>query len=102
MRHRVNRETGSLIAEAGAAFAFLFPLLVVVLYVTLEASYAYTIKSTLDQASRQACRDLAIAYGQNPAIATNRGLQDSQVFDRIRVNNIINNSQQFNNPAWNT
>jgi len=44
---------------------------------------------------------MAIAYGQDNQIKDSRTLQNKLVFDSIRINNIINSSQQFENPKWN-
>ena len=93
---------GAMIAEAGATMALMLPILIVVIFVGLEASYAYLIKSSLSEGAREAARSLAIDYGLDPAIASSRSAQDAQVFNNIRINNIINNSQQFDNPVFNT
>ena len=95
-------QQGSTIAETGASMAIMIPLIMVMLFVVVEATRAYTIREALAQGSRQAARELAVQYGVNPAIATSRTLQNSLVFDNIRVNNIINSSNQFSNPVWNT
>jgi hypothetical protein len=69
----------------------------------MEASYAYLIKESMAQGARQAARDLSIYYGQNgSAIASNRTLQDSMVFDKIRITNMIKSSSQFANPVFQT
>jgi len=56
----LRRQHGVSIAEAAAALSLLLPLMVCVLYVVLESSYAYLIKSSLTEAARQAGRDLSI------------------------------------------
>jgi len=89
-------------AEAAAAIALLLPLLILVIFVVLEASYAYLIKNSLAQASREAARDLAVQYGQDPTIAGSRTLQNTQVFDKIRINKIVAASQQFDDPVFAT
>jgi hypothetical protein len=99
---RKNRGRGATIAEAGAALGLLLPLAFTVIFVVLEASYAYMIKSSLSQASRQAARDLAIAYGQNPSIQSDRSLQNVQVFDNIRIKDMVADSAQFEDPTFQT
>lgn len=93
---------GATIAETGAAMALMIPLLFAVLFVVLEASQAYMIKESLAQGARQAARNLAVEYGKDSAIQYRRDLQDAQVFDQIRIVNIINASEQFSDPEWNT
>lgn len=98
----LRRRSGVSIAEAAAALSLLLPLMVCVLYVVLESSYAYLIKTSLTEGARQAGRDLSIAYGQDPSISTDRTLQDVQVFDKIRIAHMINASEQFSDPVWDT
>jgi hypothetical protein len=100
MRHRNN--SGAAIAESAASLALLLPLAILLIFVVAEVSYAYLIKSSLSQAARQAARDLSVAYGKNPAISTNRSLQDSTVFEHIRLHNLVNSNQQFSDPVWQT
>ena|SRR5262249_8069635 len=103
MRHaRHRRKQGVSIAEAAAALALLLPLLFLVIFVVLEASYAYLIKNSLAQAAREAARDLAVQYGQDPSIAGSRTVQNTQVFDKIRINKIVADSTQFDDPVFAT
>jgi Flp pilus assembly protein TadG len=104
MSKRIRRQaTGATIAEAGAALGLLLPLAFTLIFVVMEGSYYYLIKDSLSQASRQAARDLSIAYGQNGGtIANSRALQNSMVFDRIRIRNMVNASAQFDNPVFQT
>ena len=90
------------IAEAAAVTSLLLPLLILVLFVVVEATQAYLIKNSLAEAARQAARDLSVEYGQDPAVAGSRSLQDTLVFDKIRIKNVVNDSQQFNNPVFDT
>jgi Flp pilus assembly protein TadG len=93
---------GSSLAETAASLALLFPLLVVMLFVMLETSYAMFLKAMLAEASRTASRNLAIAYGQNPLVANNWSLEDSNVLQKVRIANVVNASAQFDPPIWNT
>ncbi|MBI4532547.1 MAG: pilus assembly protein [Candidatus Melainabacteria bacterium] len=102
MKTACRHSNGVAIAEAAASISLLLPLFMLMVFVILEASYAYLIKDGLAHAARQASRDLAIAYGKDPVIANNRSLQNAQVFDRIRIQNIVNSSQQFDDPVFNT
>ncbi|MBI4534606.1 MAG: pilus assembly protein, partial [Candidatus Melainabacteria bacterium] len=97
-----SRSKGAAIAEAGAAMCLILPVVFVVLFAVLEASYAYLIKDNLTQAARAAARNLAIAYVQNPDIVGNRALQESMVLDRVRLANFVNDSRQFDDPTFDT
>lgn len=99
---KARKQRGFTIAEAGASMALLLPLVIMLVFVVLEASYAYLIKTSMSQAAREAARDLAIAYGQNPAIASDRSLQDSLVFNNIRIPKMVASSQQFEDPVFDT
>jgi hypothetical protein len=101
-RMRSRRLRGFSIAETAASLALLFPLLFVALFVTVETAYGMFLKACLSEASREAARNLAIAYGQNPQVANNWGLEDSMVLSKIRIHNVLNNSAQFDPPQWNT
>jgi Flp pilus assembly protein TadG len=102
MRKIKRKNSGVAIVEGAASMVILLPIMFLVMYVALEVSYMYVLKSSLAEAAREAARNLAIAYGQDPAIATDRGLQDSTVFDKLRIGAIINSSAQFDNPVFNT
>ncbi len=99
---QVRRRSGATIAESAASLALLLPLTFMIIFAVLEASYAFMIKNSLSQGARRAARDLSIAYGEDPAIASSRALQETQVFDNIRIVNIINDSDQFDDPVWDT
>jgi hypothetical protein len=92
-KHR--RKNGSGLVEAAAALVLLLPLFLVLLAVTAEVVQVYLIKDALTAASHQAARQLTLSYWQNSQIATSRSLQESTVFDKIRINNMIVNSAQF-------
>jgi len=99
---RERSERGVSIAEAAASMSLLIPLVVLLMFVVLEVSRAFFMREILDQAARQAARDLAIAYGQQPGLANSRSLQETLVFDKIRVQNIVNDSAQFSDPIFDT
>jgi Flp pilus assembly protein TadG len=95
-------ESGISIVEAAASLSLLLPLMIVIVFVILEVSGAYLIKTSLSQGARRAARDLAVAYGQNPAVAGSRSLQNAMVLDNVRIPNMINDSRQFNDPVFDT
>lgn len=94
--------SGAALVEAAGALALLFPLVVLITYAVIEVSYAYVISSSLSAAAHQAARNLVIAYWKNSDIATSRGLQDTEVFDQIRIQNILNDSRQFEQASFQT
>jgi hypothetical protein len=97
-----RKQTGAGIAEAAAALSLMLPLSVAVIFVALESSYAYTLKSSLAEGAREAARDLAIAYGQDRSVADSRSSQNTKAFDKVRITNIINDSLQFDDPVFKT
>lgn len=100
IKQRANN--GAVIAETAAAMVLLLPITICIIFVILEASQAYLIQQSLDQAAREAARNLAVQYGQNNSIAGNRITEDTLVFDGIRIRAIVNSSSQFEDPTWNT
>lgn len=98
----LSRKKGAVIAETGAAMAVLLPVVVTITFVILEVSYAYTIKNCLSEGARQAARTLSIAYGKDKSIADDRSKQDSLAFDKVRLNNMISDSRQFDDATFDT
>jgi hypothetical protein len=86
---------GSSLAELAAALVIVLPLLVLALFITIEASQAYLIKNGLNDATRQAARDLAKAYNQDIRISSDRSLQESTVLRKISVPGVLNSPAQF-------
>lgn len=92
--------TGGSIVEAAAALTLLLPLVIITIFVTLEVSYAYLLKSSLSEAAREGARSLSIAYGLDPTVANSRSTANQKAFDKIRIYNIVNDSLQFSDPTW--
>ncbi|MBY0548090.1 MAG: pilus assembly protein [Candidatus Obscuribacterales bacterium] len=101
MRKTTRNKSGVAIVEGAASMAVMLPIMFLCIYVALEVSYMYVLKATLAEGAREAARNLAIAYGRDPDIAGDRSSQDSEVFDRVRIANVINDSAQFNDPVFN-
>jgi hypothetical protein len=97
-----RRQTGVTIAECAASLSLMLPIVITLLFVVLEASYAYLIKNSMAEAARQAARDLSIAYAKNPQVASDRSAQNASVYNKIRIRNMINNSQQFDDAQFDT
>lgn len=94
----VRDERGGMLAEAAAAVAILFPLLLVVLFVALEASFAFNIGRSMTEGSSLAARTLATRYRTNPEIVTDQSQQQS-IFQKIRIPTMISSNRQFTIPA---
>ena len=97
-----RRNTGAVLAESAAAICLIVPLMIFITFAIVEVSQAYMIREILSQAAREAARDLAIAYGQNAAVATSRTLQNSLVFDNVRIVNVVADDRQFSDPVFST
>jgi Flp pilus assembly protein TadG len=97
-----NRRRGQIISEAVAAMVIMIPLAFLLIFATVETSYALLIKSSMAQAAREGARSLAIAYGIDPYIVGDRAKENAQVFDFIRIHNMVNSSEQFGDPTFNT
>lgn len=100
IKSKTNR--GSTIAEAAASMVVMIPLMIALLFVTVEVCYACFLLHNLSQAARTAARSMAIAYGADPTIVSSRTLQDQRVFDSIRITNVVNDSDQFEDPVFQT
>lgn len=96
------RNRGQLLAETAASMVLLLALGIIILFATCSLTCAYLVRGELAEASRYAARELAIAYGVDPLISQSRADQELQVFDKIRFNNVIVSSEQFDDPVFNT
>lgn len=105
LQRRINRrKRAAVIAETAAAMCLFLPLTILITFVGVEVSYTYLLKSALSEAAREAARSLAIAYGLDSSIAANggnRAAADEKSYDHIRMYNVINSSEQFDDPVWN-
>lgn len=96
-----RRADGGMLAEATAALSLLFPILVLVIFVTLEASEAYVIARHMNNAAFLAARALAVKYQAYPMIKTDSAAQQ-QIFNTIRIPNMVSGNMQFGSPVWST
>lgn len=94
---RRRRENGVSLVEFCAALVLGIPLVITILYVTLEASIYFAIKTNTDIAARNAARSLAIEIGRNGAVATegNGGTVHQQVYTRNQIPRYVVNNAQF-------
>jgi hypothetical protein len=102
IRNRRRNKKAAVLAESAAAMALFLPLTIFITFVGVEVSHVYLIKSALSEGAREAARSLAIAYGLDSSMKGNRGIENQKAFDHIRMHNIINSSDQFADPVWNT
>jgi Flp pilus assembly protein TadG len=94
--------SGAVLAESTAAICLFFPVIFIIIFAIVEIGEAFAIRELLSQASREASRDLAIAYGSDPTIAGDRTQEDATVFSNIRITGVVANNAQFSDPVWNT
>lgn len=95
-----RRPSGISIAEFGAACALGIPLIITILYVTLEASYYFSIRANIDLAARNAARALAIKAGSDASYKTDNNKCRTDVYDKIRIPGFVADSSQFVDPDW--
>lgn len=86
---------GGTLVESVAAIALILPLVVLVIFVTIEASQAYVICRSLNQGAYLAARELANCYKSDPSIQWDRAKQESMVYSNIRIPNMISSNSQF-------
>jgi Flp pilus assembly protein TadG len=98
MARRAQR--GATLSETAASLSLAIPILLTILFAAVEVCQALTIKESLAQAAREAARNLAIAYAEDPAVAGSRALQDALVFDNVRISSVVNDSRQFGDPVF--
>jgi len=98
---RTNRKSGASLVEFAAALTLGLPLVIGILYVVLEASVYFAIRTNIDIAARNAARALAIEYGKDPTIAAAPGGPKVQaVLTKIRIPGFVVNNLQFNTPTF--
>ncbi len=88
---------GVSIVELGAALAFGLPLVVALLFATLETSHYFTIRTNIDIAARNTARAIAIEFGKNPAIGV-AGYSGTAVTDILTASHIpkfVENNAQY-------
>lgn len=94
-KNRMLRPSGgAAIPEAAASMLVLIPVLFFLLFAVMQGAQAYAINSVLTQASRQAAREIALKYLDDPAMA-NRDSQDEYVYNNIRTAGVLVDSGQF-------
>lgn len=74
--------------------------MVVTVLVAIEVCQVYVIRGRLTEAARQAARDLSAVYRTHKEVAGDRQLQNSMVFDHIRLPGVVTDSQQFDDAGF--
>lgn len=100
-RHISPYSPGIGLVESLVVSMLLLFLASVIIFSLTRARQALVIQNSLTQAAEQAARELSFAYKLDQRVARNRELQNSRVFDNIRVENVVNDSSQFLNPTFN-
>ncbi|MBK7840930.1 MAG: pilus assembly protein [Candidatus Obscuribacter sp.] len=93
-----RRPSGGVLVEAVLSSCFFVPLIVFLIWGVLEVSFAYVIGVNMTEASQLAARALADEFTKNPRVAQSEQLQQ-QVFERIRIPNMVSCNEQFEIPA---
>ncbi|PWT99465.1 MAG: hypothetical protein C5B53_05340 [Candidatus Melainabacteria bacterium] len=98
-----SRERGAALVDAAVGFAAIFPFLLVVCLVMVEASYAYIINRNMQQGACLAARGLAFYYQSNPEVVTTPAEQQA-IFSSVRIPGYVADNSQFSIPqgGWNT
>jgi Flp pilus assembly protein TadG len=90
-----NRRSGSALAETAATIVFVLPLMILVVFVAMEAIQTYGLWQCLQQGARESARLLATTYAVDPGIKDNATDQATYGFTPVRVTNVINDNSQF-------
>jgi Flp pilus assembly protein TadG len=98
---RSNNKALSLI-ECVAAIAVMVPIMIGCCMAIQEVSQAYQIKQGLAQAARQAARDMAAAYAQSKQIDGSREVQNSFVYNKVKVPGAVTHPTQFDTAVFET
>lgn len=93
---------GATIAEFGAAMLVVMPMLLVILFVSVEMGHAYLINSVLSQAAEKAAREMALRWETDSTVDGSKGAQDVFVYDNIRNDGILVSSEQFDVATFDT
>ena len=100
-----SREKGAALVDAAVGFCFVFPFLLIVCVVMIEASYAYIIARNMQEGACLASRALAHYYLTNPEVPTTPAEQQA-IFSGIRIPGYVADNSQFSIPSgsagWNT
>jgi len=94
----MRRQSGMLIAEAVSILAIFLPILMLMLFVTMQASQSYLIARNMNQGALLAARGLAEEYRTNPKIKTETTAQEA-IFTQVRIEKMISSNQQFSIPT---
>ena len=90
-RKNMRKQSGGTITEFACALVFGLPLLVLIVFVTLETAHFYAIKSAMEVGARDAARGLVVNYNKT-------GTQSTTV-NWLTMPNYIASSNQFE-VAW--
>lgn len=97
-----KRNKGLTLVEAVAAMTVMVPILASSAMVISEVTHAYLIKQGLQQCAREAARSMGAMYNETGLIVYSRTLQNSLVYNNVRLSNIVNASSQFDDAVFDT
>lgn len=96
-----RKKEGGAIVEGVAALVVLLPLAFLIIFGVVEVVHYFHIRNGLTEAANRAVRSLSVEYWKDEDVASDRGLQDSRIFDQIRIPGVVNSSSQFGNIHFN-
>lgn len=91
-RRRNRSQLAQMMPEFTASLIMIVPLIVISIYVMIEASEAYVIHCTLKQAASTAARKLAMSYGMDPKHTVARWCE---IVSSIDYPGVVNSYKQF-------
>jgi len=91
-RRRNRSDDAQMMPEFTASLMMIVPLIVIAVYVMIEASEAYVIHCTLKQAASTAARKLAMAYGLDPKHTVAHW---SEIVSSINYPAVVSSYKQF-------
>lgn len=100
VKHARKGACGSSIVETAAGLVVFLPLLILLVFVAVEAAKAVAITQALQQGAREAARDLAGAFANDSNLPNSRTDQNTYAFNLVHINGVINNAAQFSTPSW--
>lgn len=97
-----RKKLGVTLTETVASMSVMVPILLSCGMVVSEVTHAYFIKQGLQQCAREAARSMGAMYNETSMVIGNKGLQDSLVYNNVRLSNIVGSSAQFDEATFDT
>lgn len=91
---------GAALVELSCSLCVLLPVVLSILLFLTGTCQTFFVQASLQSYASIAARNLAVAYGRNPDIALTRAMQDLMVLDQIRMEPVLSQSSQFEDPHF--